>query len=422
MKLLKGTLTLALTATLTACGGGGSEGYFNNQSSNSNNSNTSGSGNSNTGATEDYTAQTTQFNAVLDREAKALFGTSDITDDNQQKGYFDHAFDTFGNGPLQLAIDAKKAFDQDPSKFEYLPQCMSSGTYTNTGCYALIGDDIDHILKDVLNSVSNNKYANWDFDVNKSDIAGMKMTADQITQYTGKTVIIIFENENKDKNLNDVWVSGAFKYPFQQSWGLTQSTQTRIVSMNQDSSEYAITLTLNGVSDTKGALSVYKNPLYKNGIKYDIQNESAFSVLTNDNPQEPAIEPVTFTVGSKTGAPSISSYIINNDKTEELSLPNVTIQGLRTDNLTPSTNSKTISGSLFYKYNPNQSGSTTTLFQFINALKGATFDFNHKLKVEWTEQDKNDPALTINNAVTRTITGTSTHLDAKNIDTKFITK
>lgn len=415
MKLLKGTLTLTLTATLVACGGGGSEGYFSSQ-------NTSNTENTTPSATEEYAAQTAEFNAVLDREAKALFGISDITDDNQKKGYFDHAFNTFGNGPLQLAVDAKKAFDQDRSKFEYLAKCMSSGTYTNTGCFVLIGDDTDNILKDALNSVSNNKYTNWDFDINQTEIAGMKMTSEQITQYTGKTVVIIFENENSDKNLNDVWISGVFKYPFQQSWGLTQSTQTRVVSMNQDSSEYAITLTLQGVSDTKGALSVYKNPLYKDGVRYDIQNESAFSVLTNDNPQEPAIEPVIFTIGSKTGSPGISSYSINNDKTEELSLPNVMIQGLRTDNLTSSTNTKTISGSLFYKYNPNQSGSTTPLFQFINALKGATLDFNHKLKVEWTEQDKNDPMLTINKSVIRTITGTSTHQDAKIIDTQFTTK
>ncbi len=420
MKLLKGTLTLALTATLVACGGGGGEGYY--QQDSSSNNNTSGSGNTNTGTTEGYAAQTTKFNAVLNREAKALFGTSDITDDTQQKGYFDHAFDTFGNGPLQLAIDAKKAFDQDRSQFEYLPTCMSSGTYTNTGCYILIGDDTNPSLKNALNSVSNNKYANWDFDINKTEITGMKMTEDQIKQYTGKAIVIIFENENQDKDLNDVWVSGVFKYPFQQSWGLNQSTQTRIVSMNKDSSEYVITLTQNGVSDTKGAISIYKNPLYKNGAKYDIQNESAFSVLTNDNPQEPNIEPVTFSVGSSTGSTNLSSYIINTDKTEELNLSNVTIQGLRTDNLIPSTNKKTIAGSLFYKYNPNQSASTTNLFQFINALKGATLEFNHKLKVEWTEQDKNDPTLTINNSVIRTVVGTSTHQDAKNVNTTYTTK
>lgn len=94
-----------------------------------------------------------------------------MTDDTQTKGYIDHAMDTFGNGSLEISLDARKAFEADPSKFTYYDNCMiEGGAYYNTGCYVLVGDDTDTTLKDVLNSVSNNKYADWDFDVNDSEL------------------------------------------------------------------------------------------------------------------------------------------------------------------------------------------------------------------------------------------------------------
>ena len=167
--LIKGTVLSASVMGLVACGGGGSDGYYN-QTPTPTEENPSGE-------TETNTTSAYSFLETLNSEGKFLFGALDVTDDTQTKGYIDHAMDTFGNGSLEISLDARKAFEADPTQFTYLDNCMSEvGAYNQTGCYVLFGDDTDSTLKDVLNSVSNNKYADWDFDVNDNEIAGRIQT------------------------------------------------------------------------------------------------------------------------------------------------------------------------------------------------------------------------------------------------------
>src|SRR5690606_18503545 len=118
------------------------------------------------------------------------------------------------------------------------------------------------------------KYINWDFDVNDDEVSGMKLSQEQIDAFTGKTMIIIFDNRNTDKKYNDVWVTGVFGYPYKQSWGLTQTDQLRIVSMNEADSNYQVTLTYEDqTTETKGALSIYRDPTSTDGELYVLRSE-----------------------------------------------------------------------------------------------------------------------------------------------------
>lgn len=359
MNYLKGVLVLSLTSLLYACGGGGSEGYYN--SSNNNSSNTETSPTDNTTITETLT--------LLKQEGKYLFGDYDPNDATTTKGYIDHAMDTFSQGPLQLAIDAKKAFDSDKSNFVYREKCMDSGQYANTGCYILYGDTE---IKAVLNKVAANKYQNWDFDVNDDEIAGMKLSAEQIDHYTGKTMIIIFDNQNTDKKYNDIWVTGVFGYPYKQSWGLNQEDQVRIVSMNEADTNYQVTITYaDQTSETKGALSIYKDPTSTDGDLYVLQNNSGFDVLINDNPNTPEVEPVSFTINSVPGdSDTLATFRKSASGLQILNIPSVTaLSGTRIENEAPSTNAQSFTGSIYLEGN--------NIFTFKNALNGEILKFKH---------------------------------------------
>jgi hypothetical protein len=359
MNYIKGVLVLSLTSLLYACGGGGSEGYY--DSSNNNSSNTETSTTDNTTITETLT--------LLKQEGKYLFGDYDPNDATTAKGYIDHAMDTFSQGPLQLAIDAKKAFDSNPSNFEYREKCMDSGQYANTACYILSGDDE---IKAVLNKIAANKYVNWDFDVNDDEISGMKLTAEQIDHYTGKTMIIIFDNQNADKKYNDIWVTGVFGYPYKQSWGLSQEDQVRIVSMNEANTNYQVTITYaDQTSETKGALSIYKDPTSTDGDLYVLQNNSGFDVLINDNPNTPEVEPVAFTINSVPGdSNSLATFRKSASGLQILNIPSLTaLSGTRIENEAPSANAQSFTGSIYLEGN--------NIFTFKNALNGEILKFKH---------------------------------------------
>lgn len=371
MKFIKGTLALALTGLLAACGGGGSDGYYNNQSNSGGNNNGEPTTPTDPGTPSE--AQSTLND--LKKEGQFLFGNYDPTDENTKKGYIDHAMDTFSQGPLQLAIDAKKVFDarkvpnQTPvAGFEYRPKCMDSGTYANTACYILFGESA---IKSALASVNSN-YSNWDFDVNDDEISGLKLSEEQINHYTGKTMILIFDNRNADKKFNDVWVTGVFGYPYKQSWGLEQKDQLRIVSMNETDSNYQVTIPYaDQTAETKGALSIYKDPTATDGSLYVLQNNSGFDVLINDNPSTPEIEPVGFTVNSIPGdATALATYKVNMAGIQILDIPSITaITGSRIENQAPSANDKSFTGSIFLK-GPD-------IFTFKNSLNGTVLDFKH---------------------------------------------
>ena len=395
--LIKSTVLSASVMGLVACGGGGSDGYYNQTPS-------TGGGSSNGGGTGTDTTSANSFLETLQNEGKFLFGALDVTSDTQTKGYIDHAMDTFGNGPLEISLDARKAFEADPTQFTYLENCMSlGGAYNQTGCYVLFGDDTDSTLKDVLNSVSNDKYSDWDFDVNDSELAGMKIDESQIDQFTGKTLIFIFENRNADKNLNDVWVTGVFGYPYKQSWGLTQSDQLRIVSMNTDDSEYNVTVTYDDqTSETKGAISIYNDPTTATGEKlYVIQNQSGFSVLMNDNPNTPEVEVVSFTVGSVPGT-SASTFRVKADNTQILDLPDVTItvDTPRIDNESESTGISSFAGSIHME--------AEDIFKFAQSATGAELVFKYALTI--ADVDGNSSNYTVEGTSTKTSTGVTTNI------------
>ncbi|RZG47429.1 hypothetical protein [Acinetobacter wuhouensis] len=357
MNFLKGTLALSLTCVLSACGGG--DGYYKNDKTDSNPSTT----------TPENGTQAEETLKLLKTEGQYLFGNYDPNDVTTAKGYIDHALDTFSQGPLQLALDAKKLFDKDTSKFFYRAKCMDSGTYANTGCHILFGDSV---IKSALNSVNPQKYTDWDFDVNDDEISGMKLSEEQINHFTGKTMIIIFDNRNTDKKYNDIWVTGVFGYPYKQSWGLNQTEQLRIVSMNEADSNYQVTLTYDDqTAETKGALSIYKDPTSKDGELYVLQNNSAFDVLINDNPNTPEVEPVSFTINSVPGdASSLATYRIQSNLSQVLNIPNISaISGTRIENETPDSNTQSLSGSIYLE--------GQNIFTFKNALNGSILKFKH---------------------------------------------
>lgn len=364
MGFIKSSLALALASLLVACGGGGSDGYFNNESNNSNNGNIPNPSDTPTNLEE---AQATL--TKLKQEGQYLFGNYEPSNKDTSKGVIDHTLDTFSQGPLQLAIDAKKSFELNPNNFVYRSKCMDSGVYANTGCYILFGDTE---IKKALNLVNPNIYTNWDFDVNDNEIEGMKLSQEQIDHYTGKTMIIIFDNRNVDKKYNDVWVTGVFGYPYKQSWGLIQEDQLRIVSMNETDSNYQVTLTYNNqTTETKGALSIYKDPTSTNGDLYVLQNNSGFDVLINDNPNTPDVEPVAFTINSIPGdTMALATYRIDASGFQTLNIPSISsISGTRIENESPSSNTNSFTGSIFLQGN--------NIFNFKNAANGTILKFKH---------------------------------------------
>lgn len=387
MKFIQGTLALTLTALLAACGGGGSDGYYNNGSESSNGDNNNGGGSTTTPV---ETAKA--LLDILKREGQYLFGNYDPNDATTAKGYIDHSIDTFAQGPLQIALDAKKLLDKNKDAFFYREKCMDSGAYANTGCYILFGDEQ---IKTALNSVNPQKYTNWDFDVNDDEVSGMKLTQEQIDAFTGKTMIIIFDNRNTDKKYNDIWVTGVFGYPYKQSWGLTQTDQLRIVSMNEADSNYQVTLTYEDKTiETKGALSIYKDPTSTDGELYVLQNNSSFDVLTNDNPNTPEVESVLFTINSVPGeVSSLATYRIKSNLVQILDIPSISaISGTRIENEEPSSNSQSFTGSIYLE--------GTNIFTFKNALNGTALKFKHIFNnITFEGQSVNS-----NGAITTTLT------------------
>lgn len=364
MKFIKGTLAIALTSVITACGGGGSKGYYNQGNSGGNNTEQPP-----ISSPELEAAATTL--ASLKKEGKFLFGNYDASDSSISKGYIDHALDTFAQGPLQLTVDVKKLFDQDKSHFTYYETCFGgegNRIYENTPCYALEGEEN---IKTALNIITPNKYNDWDFKITKEQLNSLKITPEQIKKFTGETFILIFDNQNADKAWNDIWIAGVFGYPYQQSWGLTQSNQLRVVSMNGEG-QYNVTVTHpDEDSKTYGALSIYKDPKSLDGDLFVLQNNSSFDVLINDNPSTPDLEPVSFVVNSTPGdATALATYRIKPSGDKILNIPSVSaISGSRITNETPSNDTQSFTGSIYLE-GPD-------IFTFKKSLNGTILKFKH---------------------------------------------
>lgn len=356
MKFSKLAICLSLTSLITACGG--DDGYYEKQ-------NTIEGDNS----LEIIESNETKFfEDHIHREGSILFGELDINNASTQKGYIDHALDTFGNGILKLAIDVHSKFHQHKTEFTYYENCHANPDENpvseaieiqekiTQGCYVIHGDKIKSLL--------GNKYINWNFDVKAADLTNLQ-PLDDLENYIGKTSVIIYENQNADKNLNNIVVTGKFGYPYLQSWGLRQTEQIRFVNIPD-------------ADGSSGGFNIYKDPTYKQGQFYVIQAESSYSVITNDNPATPNIEPVTLTVGSSPGE-VISSFIINTDGSQILDLPNVSaVTGQRIDNQTPSQNIKSISGSIYL--------SGSNVLNFLEKPLIGSLNYKHSLTLQLDDQ------------------------------------
>ncbi len=358
MTFLKGTLALSLSLILSACGGGGGDGYFGKENGSSDN-------NSNTTHPDKVLAQSTLDS--LKKEGQYLFGNYDPNDATTAKGYIDHALDTFGNGVIKLSIDVKAKFDKNSPLFTYYKTCHTSfdeETPDNSStasevtplptdtrsCYVINGNSIKTLL--------GTEYANWDFEVTSADLKNLKPNGIDLNNYIGMTSVIIYENQNADKNLNDIVVTGKFSYPYQQSWSLSQITQIRYVSIpNSDG--------------TNGGFNIYQDPTSIDGQLFVVQADSSYSVLTNDNPNTPNIEPVSFTINSIPGdATALATYRIKASGEQVLNLPSITaLSGTRIENEAPSSNTQSFTGSIHLEGN--------NIFTFKKAMNGTILKFKH---------------------------------------------
>lgn len=366
MKLTQGVCGVTLAAFLTACGGGGNDGYYN-QNSNSSSTTTP------TTPSPDQELATSVLNNVK-QEGKYLFGAYDLNDEKLSKGYIDHALDTFAQGPLKLTLDIRKV-DLTQYSDHYRDKCFIKSTTDYRACYVFKGEEIKTLL---------NGYNDWDFDITADDLKNIKLANDNISpnlqDYQSNTRIYIFENENNDKNFQDVTITGAFAYPFQQSWGLEQTKQKRFVLINAATSDYKITTTAL-VQDpetgqptekevTTGAMSVYKDNTSIDGDLYVVQGGSGFNVLINDNPNVPFAEPISFVVNSTPGNTNNATYKVMANNHQILSLPSITsLEGSRVENESPTTNAQKFNGSIYLE-GPN-------IFTFKQSLNGTTLDFKH---------------------------------------------
>lgn len=366
MKLTQGVCGVTLAAFLTACGGGSNDGYYNQNSS-------SGSTTTPTAPSTDQELATSVLNSVK-QEGKYLFGAYDLNDEKLSKGYIDHALDTFAQGPLKLTLDIRKV---DLTKYSdhYRDKCFIKSTTDYRACYVFKGEEIKSLLTG---------YSDWDFDITAEDLKNIKLandnTSPNLEDYQSNTRIYIFQNENNDKNFQDVTITGAFAYPFQQSWGLEQTKQKRFVLINSTTSDYKIT-TSTIVQDpdtaqptekevTTGAMSVYKDNTSTDGDLYVVQSGSGFNVLINDNPNVPFAEPISFIVNSTPGNTNNATYQVKLSGSQVLSLPSITgIEGSRVENQSPTTNAQKFNGSIYLE-GPN-------IFTFKQSPNGTTLNFKH---------------------------------------------
>ena len=364
MSLKQGLFLTVLASALVACGGGG-DGYYSDSNDNNNTPTTP-----NTDLNEAQTAL-----KLLKREGQFLFGAMDNLNANQDKGAIDHALDTFGNGVMTLAIAVQSKLATNVSSFTYYETCHTAfeksepdssqpasipttpaetPTLTDSrGCYVIHGNAIKTLL--------GSAYQNWDFDLSASDLKDLKPNGVDLNAYIGQTSVIIYKNQNTDKNLNDIVVTGKFSYPYLQSWNLNQSAQIRYVTIPDSDGSI-------------GGFNLYNDPTSRDGHLYVVQADSSYAVLTNDNPNTPNIEPVTFTVNSTPGNQA-TTLRIKNDLTQILDLPNVTIlNGQRIENEMPNINQSSISGSIYME--------ALDVFKFIQTANGSVLKFKNNLTVD----------------------------------------
>lgn len=331
--------TLTLLGCLTACGG---DGYYGKTGTTTPTPDTD----------EEETAPTSpqQTLNTLKAQGQSLFGQVD----SDKMGYIDHALDTYSNGIMQLSKDIRE-LDLSSYNAKRKETCFTNSTIDHRACYVFTGEEIKTLL--------GGNYANWDFEITADDLKNIRLKSSDISpkldDYIGRTTIYIFENENPAKHLQDIAISGAFAYPFTQSTGL----QKRFVLINAATSDFQLP---NADSKT-GALSIYKVPEEN---LYVTEAGSGFSTLINDNTNVAFAEPIQFKIDSQLGiAPS--TYKIDSQGVQTLSLAQVDITGTRVEHEPASLNDYEFKGSIWLQ--------GTQLFDIKQAGNGTTLKFEHYL-------------------------------------------
>lgn len=378
MKLIKTTLAMTLTGFLVACGGGGSDGYYNTDSSN-------GIGSNQPNPNENITPADAQkiFNA-LKIEAASLFGQADP----QKKGYVDHTLDAYAQSILKISQDIRnvdfKAFEATNRK----EKCFEESKIDFRACYVFKGNQINQLL--------GSSYDSWDFVIDKGDInendltigddlTNIRLKSQDITpnleSYYGETYLLVFENENKLKDLQDITIAGSFSHPFEQAEGL----QKRFILINNETSDFKVTVTKPGetVGTEMGALSIYKVPKTLDNSEYYVTEAgSGFNTLVNDNTNVAFAEPINFRIDSTLGVLPSTYKVLNSIET--LNLPSVIISGTRVEHETPTLNDKEFIGSIYLE--------GPSLLNFKKSAVDSILKFRHIINdITYEGQSKNTP-------------------------------
>ena len=186
--------------------------------------------------------------------------------------------------------------------------------------------------------------------------------------------MLVFENENPLKNLQDITIAGAFSYPFAQTAGL----QKRFILINSDTSDFKISLTLPGATTNTeiGALSIYKVPKTADNSEYYVTEAgSGFNTLINDNTNVAFAEPVNFRIDSALGVAPSTYKVLNN--IESLNLPSVAISGTRVEHEQPSLNDKQFTGSIFLEGSSIldfKQSALNSVMKFKHVINGVTYE------------------------------------------------
>lgn len=338
MKMTKGTFALAFMGLLTACGG---DGYYGQDQT--------------LPVTETPDESTTPVDpqatlAALKKEGKYLFGQTDVN----SMGYIDHALDSYTQGILKLTQDLR-SIDLSNQTNKRKARCFSSPIDTRA-CYVFNGEEIKTLLGD--------QYVTWDFDISTEDVRNIRLkTADvipSVEDYVGQTTIYIFENENPQKNLQDISITGSFSYPLNLSTGL----QKRFILINAETSDF--NLPGIGGNDSAGALSIYKVP--EMNEFYVIEAGSGFNTLINNNTNVSFAEPVNFRINSELGV-APSTYQIDQNGIQSLNLPDIQIEGTRVEHTPPTLNDQKFIGKIYLE--------GKNIFNFKDAGNDSTLKFDH---------------------------------------------
>ena len=352
----------------TYCLRGGSDGYYNNSNAGVNTQPPAGQNPPTTAAEAQKTFNT------LKTEAASLFGQ----ENQEQKGYVDHTIDAYAQSILKISQDIRNV-DVTAYTANRKPKCFEESKTDFRACYVFTG----HEIKNLLGS----KYDAWDFVIDKADpliigqpddLANIRLKSADITpnldSYYGETYLLVFENENPLKNLQDITIAGAFSYPFAQTAGL----QKRFILINSDTSDFKISLTLPGATTNTeiGALSIYKVPKTADNSEYYVTEAgSGFNTLINDNTNVAFAEPVNFRIDSALGVAPSTYKILNNIET--LNLPSVAISGTRVEHEQPSLNDKQFTGSIFLEGSSIldfKQSALNSVMKFKHVINGVTYE------------------------------------------------